>query len=421
LNWRICFVLLQSQLLYQSSIKEKVTGIYILSLFPSSSLFALLFSFPVFRSLGTVTVRSEAKADTRDIFCVTFGANSLVNKEGFFGTSDPFIVISRANEDNSWSKVWESSVVMNSLNPRWSPAKIPMSKLCNGDIHRPLRIEIFDWEKSGKHKFMGMINEITVNQFLSEKNSRLNIIEPEKQAKKKNYVNSGVLSADDCSIEKHFSFTQYIQGGCEIGLVVAVDFTGSNGDPRLPDSLHYIHPTGEKLNEYEQAIISVGKILEPYDHDQLYPVFGFGARLKNATGSFEQVSDHCFPVYGMNAQVRGIDGILQAYRDVISNVLFSGPTLFGPLLSTVAAYTESMGCSQANQKYTILLILTDGCINDMELTIKTLIKASELPLSVIIVGCGGAEFGEMKRLDSDNGLLSLNRETARRDIVQFVP
>mmetsp|Transcript_17602 Transcript_17602/g.19108 ORF Transcript_17602/g.19108 Transcript_17602/m.19108 type:complete len:339 (-) Transcript_17602:246-1262(-) len=296
-----------------------------------------------------------------------------------------------------------------------------MSTLCNGDIHRPLRIEIYDHERNGKHVFMGQINEISVASLLESRNVRLNVIEPIKQAKSRTYVNSGILQADDCSIEKHYSFTQYIQGGLEIGLVVAIDFTGSNGDARLADSLHYIHPTGERLNEYETAIISVGKILETYDTDKMYPVYGFGARLKNETGQFEAVAQHCFPVYGGGVEVHGVDGILQAYRDAVKNVLFSGPTLFGPLLNTVAATVEGKGCTQESQKFTVLLILTDGVINDMEATMRTLIRASGLPLSVVIVGVGSADFNEMKRLDSDSGLLTFNRETAIRDIVQFVP
>lgn len=69
----------------------------------------------------------------------------------------------------------------------------------------------------------------------------------------------------------------------------------------------------------------------------------------------------------------------------------------------------------------ILLILTDGVINDMETTVRTLIQASSLPLSVVIVGIGHADFSEMKRLDSDGGLLKDGGLTAVRDIVQFVP
>jgi oligoribonuclease NrnB/cAMP/cGMP phosphodiesterase (DHH superfamily) len=35
--------------------------------------------------------------------------------------------------------------------------KIPMVQLCNGDIDRPLKIEVFDHEKSGKHVPMGQV------------------------------------------------------------------------------------------------------------------------------------------------------------------------------------------------------------------------------------------------------------------------
>lgn len=59
-------------------------------------------------------------------------------------------------------------------------------------------------------------------------------------------------------------------------------------------------------------------------------------------------------------------------------------------------------CSQSEQHYTILLILTDGVINDMPETINEIVKASVLPLSIIIVGVGTADFGNMDVLDADD-------------------
>ena len=44
---------------------------------------------------------------------------------------------------------------------------------------------------------------------------------------------------------------------------VGVDFTASNGDPRNPNSLHYINPY--QPNEYEKAIQSVGAVIQDYD------------------------------------------------------------------------------------------------------------------------------------------------------------
>lgn len=44
---------------------------------------------------------------------------------------------------------------------------------------------------------------------------------------------------------------------------IAIDFTGSNGDPRYPQSLHYINPNG--YNEYLAAIWAVGNVIQDYD------------------------------------------------------------------------------------------------------------------------------------------------------------
>ena len=49
-----------------------------------------------------------------------------------------------------------------------------------------------------------------------------------------------------------------------------------------------------------------------------------------------------------------------------------------------------------------------------------MVNASTLPLSIIIVGVGDADFTEMNALDSDDRLLRHNNLVARRGIVQFV-
>ena len=45
-----------------------------------------------------------------------------------------------------------------------------------------------------------------------------------------------------------------------------MDFTGSNGNPELPTSLHYLNP--HQPNQYASAIYSVGNIISDYDNDQ---------------------------------------------------------------------------------------------------------------------------------------------------------
>lgn len=74
------------------------------------------------------------------------------------------------------------------------------------------------------------------------------------------------------------------------------------------------------------------------------------------------------------------------------------------------------------QQYFVLLLLTDGAVTDVEATREAVVHASHLPMSVIIVGVGGADFEAMEQLDADGGpLRARSGEAAARDIVQFVP
>ena len=63
--------------------------------------------------------------------------------------------------------------------------------------------------------------------------------------------------------------------------------------------------------------------------------------------------------------------------------------------------TESIGVSQRRQRYNILMIITDGLINDIETTIDEVVRGSDLPLSIIIVGVGSEDFKAMDQLDAD--------------------
>ena len=86
-------------------------------------------------------------------------------------------------------------------------------------------------------------------------------------------------------------------------------------------------------------------------------------------------------------------------------------------------YADSERVSQINQKYFILLLLTDGIINDMQKTIDEIVRGSSLPLSIIIVGVGSEDFSSMHQLDADEEPLysKTYKKQMERDIVQFVP
>jgi len=230
---------------------------------------------------------------------------------------------------------------------------------------------------------------------------------------KLNGNNTATISFDTF---KNYTFLDYIRGGMQINLTVAIDFTGSNGDPTKPFSLHYL---GTNNNSYEVAINACGSIVAYYDYDQLFPAFGFGGKF-----CMEPNVSHCYPLNmnPNNPEIQGIDGILQAYRNILNQTKLYGPTYFHHIIEQVISIVKQDVIAENKMNYSILMILTDGIIDDMDETVDSLVEASFLPISVIIIGIGDADFSNMDILDADDEpLVDKNGRKADRDLVQFVP
>jgi len=364
---------------------------------------------------GKLIVKGEESVFCTEFLYLGMRAQGLANKDGLFGKSDPFFKVLRSREDGTWIPVFTSNYVKNNLNPTWDRQTMNIGTVCNGDYERPLRIEIWDFESDGRHQSMGKFD--TCLREIAEcagTDREFPVIEEDKKKKKKNYLNSGVIKIIRADIRREISFLDFVKGGCTINMIVAIDFTASNGHPFRADSLHRFDPTGQTLNHYQQAILSIGAIVRDYDTDKRFPVYGFGGKIAN------QVS-HCFPLHGPEGSVYEVPGIMAAYQNALAHIELSGPTLFSPIISQTMRQVFGQ-CSQQSQSYTVLLIITDGVINDMTQTIDTIVEASAFPMSIIIVGVGNADFAAMNELDCDDGfLISTTGKKALRDIVQFVP
>lgn len=184
-----------------------------------------------------------------------------------------------------------------------------------------------------------------------------------------------------------YTFSDYVESGLDIDLCVAIDFTSSNGDPRIPGTLHY--NSDGSLNDYEETIVSVGKAIAKYSTNQGFPVWGFGAK-------YGGVVRHLFQC-GSEATAMGVDGILDDYRSVfLTDLTMSGPTVILDVVKAAAARAKKF--DEGSLRYGVLLILTDGIVSDAESTKKLLHAISELPLFVLIVGIGSADFRLMHEI-----------------------
>ncbi|XP_048203808.1 copine-5 isoform X2 [Perognathus longimembris pacificus] len=365
------------------------------------------------KKCGSIILSAEELSNCRDVVTMQFCANKL-DKKDFFGKSDPFLVFYRSNEDGTFTICHKTEVMKNTLNPVWQTFSIPVRALCNGDYDRTIKVEVYDWDRDGSHDFIGEFT--TSYRELARGQSQFNIYEvinPKKKMKKKKYVNSGTVTLLSFAVESECTFLDYIKGGTQINFTVAIDFTASNGNPSQSTSLHYMSPY--QLNAYALALTAVGEIIQHYDSDKMFPALGFGAKLPP-----DGRVSHEFPLNGNqeNPSCCGIDGILEAYHRSLRTVQLYGPTNFAPVVTHVA---RSAAAVQDGSQYSVLLIITDGVISDMAQTKEAIVNAAKLPMSIIIVGVGQAEFDAMVELDGDDVRISSRGKLAERDIVQFVP
>jgi len=379
-------------------------------------------------------------------------------------TSSPFFEVLRKVErptGATWVKVYQSNVVKRDLDPVWNEATLDVEAICNGDLDRAIKVVLLDHRKSGKHKHMGEFETslrglVTASMEGNAGNPEVIRFSVHRQDNSKSVGNCVIMKAAiigghenkrpslalaqaqrgdaTASITEQMSaasrprnsiasqpvpkkerrpdFVDYVTGGCEISLAVAIDFTASNGDPRVPGTPHYFHTAEcQEWNDYEKAIFAVGSILAKYDSDNKFPVWGFGAKYNDKVR-------HCFQC-GADVEVEGVQGVMDAYRGVFRTPLrMSFPTQFTEVIRTAASYAQheqDQAGEEGQSSYTILLILTAGNVEDVQETKRHLIAASKDPLSVVIIGIGDADFSGMEFLDAFDAEIEQGR-----DITKFV-
>ncbi|XP_068664664.1 E3 ubiquitin-protein ligase RGLG2-like [Aristolochia californica] len=184
-------------------------------------------------------------------------------------------------------------------------------------------------------------------------------------------------------------------------LIVGIDFTKSNewtGKRSFNNrSLHHI---GEHQNPYEQAISIIGRTLSAFDEDNLIPCFGFG-------DAYTHDKD-VFSFYHDERSCNGFEEALARYREIVPQLRLAGPTSFAPMVEMAITIVE-----QSGGQYHVLLIIADGQVTrsidtppghlspQEKDTIDAIVKASNYPLSIILVGVGDGPWDMMREFDDN--------------------
>eukprot|EP00672_Neobodo_designis_P018491 CAMPEP_0174836704 /NCGR_PEP_ID=MMETSP1114-20130205/6241_1 /TAXON_ID=312471 /ORGANISM="Neobodo designis, Strain CCAP 1951/1" /LENGTH=593 /DNA_ID=CAMNT_0016070711 /DNA_START=186 /DNA_END=1967 /DNA_ORIENTATION=+ len=391
---------------------------------------------------GTLRIHAqELTASRRDTVCLQFAAAGLTSKALWGAGNNCRLRIHRVLPNGTKSLAYTSEVRPNTADPRWSPTPALKTYELTANApsagRHPILIECVHVRSGpfGSEKKLGQV-ATSLDALIADAGPNvlrnmpapsnyqttaavptgpLTLVHPTKPGK-----SYGQLHVAGATVDHVASFTELLGAGLKMNLAVAIDFTASNGDPADASSLHYHRHggTGYPDNEYFRATQSVADILMEYDSDKMVPCFGFGAVVPNgARGSLHSVS-HCFHLNGkQDPHVHDVKGILDAYLFTLSRVRLSGPTHFAPVIQQATRAARA-----TPDEYAVLLILTDGCINDTDATVDAIVDAADAPLSIVIVGVGQADFTLMRMLDGDDrALRHSDGRVCRRDLVQFVP
>ena len=413
---------------------------------------------------GNITIiAEEATPGVLGVLCLKVAAFELITKD-WFGQGDHYLLFRRRVEKGgliNLETIHKTEIQPNNSDPEFSPMEIHMGVIGPADlddeliievrsaavqgctaitpawpqIHLPasqvplenlslmLFLQVWDWNvglgwsSANSDTYLGELSTTLRTLLTSTSKKKYSF---RKRGTKQPNKNRGYLRILSAAMEEEGTFVQFLSSGAQVSMVIGIDFTASNQIPACPTSLHYLHPGSPLLNPYEMALTHVLDILEKYDDDKKFEAYGFGGRLPSGLVS------HCFPLSGSFSHhvCVGVEGVLAAYRMSLAKVALAGPTRFGEVIEAASLSARRvLPGKSANQKYTVLLIVTDGVIEDWNRSVQAIIDASGDPFSIIVVGVGDGNFSRMRELDGDGESLlrhPISGQEVQRDIVQFV-
>lgn len=198
------------------------------------------------------------------------------------------------------------------------------------------------------------------------------------------YLGSSSIIVSDCRIVKLPTFVDYLLGGYEIYLTLAIDFTVSNGIHTLSSSHHNLTPNSD--NRYMECIKSVIDFTLRFSeksHSYLpVVVYGFGA----VPTHLDHIS-HCF---ALNQEERdptiySSDTLWHHYENIVK---YSEPAGLVPLRHVIHKCLHDVMAQECYTQYRVCYVLTAGEVCDVIEVTDLLVESAKYPITFLLMGIG---------------------------------
>jgi len=149
------------------------------------------------RQPATVTLHAAEVSRNNDEVKFQFSGHKLSNKDGFFGKSDPFYIISKRREGTTeWVPCFTSESIDNNLDPIWIPRSLKQRTLGIDSPDSLIKIDVYDFDDHSAHDMIGSCTA-TMRELQAsveaKKTFPLRHPPTKSKYKKKSYKHSGLL------------------------------------------------------------------------------------------------------------------------------------------------------------------------------------------------------------------------------------
>jgi len=266
----------------------------------------------------------------------------------------------------------------------WKPMEISAAVLALDNFSTPLRLVVSaklpkdeetnaflkEEEKSGPKIIAD--EEVTIDQMTAKELSFLLC---------KDGVTYGNIKLSNTVVKERFAFADYTRAGLSLHLTASIDYAITNFKPSDARSFH---SSDLAQNPYANVLKYIGNAILAHDPVKKICALGHGARIPGIGVT------HCFAINGniLSPEIDGLTNVFKTYFTARDTIEFSGPTKLGEILrftgDAVEDYTKGQFINK--KKYFIILCVVDCAPSDLEETKDELVRCSNLPMSIVVVG-----------------------------------
>ncbi|CAG9530690.1 unnamed protein product [Cercopithifilaria johnstoni] len=336
-----------------------------------------------------------------------FSGKNLKKKDKFFDETSVFFMIYKIENDGTKTELYRSEAIREHSHPIWRPFNLHLRKIAD-HRNRLLEIDVLYRDEMNKTGMIGsFLTTYAKMKYGAGVENVYNLIDPKKKLKK-GYLNSGTMELIKFSDVSFYSFLDYITSGTQLHLAVAVDFSTNLG-------VNVLNGMNVFDNDFDCAIKGIAGIIREYNSSKMFPAFGFGAKIPQALNNPQ--------VFHLNFETepycRGIDGILEAYRNARQKVIPNDHAEYSAVVDAVAKVAENEGKNGLHY-YVLLIFISNNAIANSKKLLDVITNMTKAPISIIFLGRRMAELnGFYNNTNPKKNIFSHDLST-NSDFVEFI-